>query len=315
MDDETEVLPGPPPCLVRHRYATVNGVRLHYVEAPPQTAAAKGTAPLCCVLHGFPEFWYAWRRQIGALAAAGFRVLAPDLRGYNLSDKPRGVDAYRVEALTADVAGLIRHAGERSAVVVGHDWGGVLTWLLPLHHPEIVHKRVILNAPHPAALRRELRRGTDQLLRSWYVFFFQLPWLPEVTMRSGDFALLGRMLRRQPVHPGAFTDADVAAYTHALARPGALTAAIDYYRAAFRRPRARPTTGQAPCRRSFSGVKRMRTLARVSRKAWNGGRRTSTSSAFRTPATGSRTTPPGASINECLSFFAARECLHFPGFY
>lgn len=218
----------PPPDGWAHREAVVNGVRLHYVEA--------GAGPLVVLLHGFPEFWYAWRRQIGPLAAAGFRVLAPDLRGYNLSDKPRGANAYRVEALTADVAGLIRHAGERSAAVVGHDWGGMLTWLLPLHHPEIVHKRVILNAPHPAALRRELRRGTEQLMRSWYVFFFQLPWLPEAMMRAGDFALLGRMLRRQPVHPGAFTEADVAAYKHALARPGALTAAINYYRAAFRLP-------------------------------------------------------------------------------
>ena len=212
MSKETEILPGPPPCLVHHREAVVNGVRLHYVEA--------GAGPLVVLLHGFPEFWYAWRRQVGPLAAAGFRVLAPDLRGYNLSDKPRGADAYRVESLTADVAGLIRHAGERSAVVVGHDWGGVLAWLLPLHHHKIVHKRVILNAPHPAALRRELRRGADQLLRSWYVFFFQLPWLPEAMMRAGDFALLGRMLRRQPVRPGAFTEADVAAYKHALARPG-----------------------------------------------------------------------------------------------
>ncbi len=227
------------PELVRHpaqplgrrkgREAVVNGVRLHYVEA--------GAGPLAVLLHGFPEFWYAWRRQIGPLAAAGFRVLAPDLRGYNLSDKPRGVGAYRVEALTADVAGLIRRAGERTAAVVGHDWGGVLTWLLPLHYPELVHKRVNLNAPHPAALRRELRRGTDQLLRSWYAFFFQLPWLPEAMMRAGDFSLLRRMLRREPVHPGAFSEADVEAYKHALAQPGALTAAINWYRAAFRRPR------------------------------------------------------------------------------
>ena len=195
-----------------HREAVVNGVRLHYVEA--------GAGPLAVLLHGFPEFWYAWRRQIGPLAAAGFRVLAPDLRGYNLSDKPRGVGAYRVEALTADVAGLIRRAGERTAAVVGHDWGGVLTWLLPLHYPELVHKRVNLNAPHPAALRRELRRGTDQLLRSWYAFFFQLPWLPEAMMRAGDFSLLRRMLRREPVHPGAFSEADVEAYKHALAQPG-----------------------------------------------------------------------------------------------
>jgi pimeloyl-ACP methyl ester carboxylesterase len=211
-----------------HREGVVNGVRLHYVEA--------GAGPLVVLLHGFPEYWYSWHRQIGVLAAAGFRVMAPDLRGYNLSDKPRGIDAYRVEALTADVAGLIRHAGESSATVVGHDWGGVLAWLLPLHYPEMVQKRIILNAPHPAAMRRELHRSIDQLRRSWYIFFFQLPLLPEALMRAGDFALLRRMLTRQPVHPDAFTPDDLARYRQALAQPGALTAAIHWYRAAFRRP-------------------------------------------------------------------------------
>jgi pimeloyl-ACP methyl ester carboxylesterase len=252
MADQTELLPGPPPCVVHHRFATVNGVRLHYVEAGPadvQTATAKGmasgSAPLCLALHGFPEFWYSWRRQIGPLAAAGFRVLAPDLRGYNLSAKPRGVAAYRPEALTADVAALVRHAGEASAAVVGHDWGGVLAWLLPRHHPGVVSRRVILNAPHPAALRRELRRGFDQRLRSWYVLFFQLPLLPEAAIRAGNFALLRRMLHRQPLRPGAFTDGDVIAYRDALARPGALTAALNWYRAAFRR--RFQTADDAPC--------------------------------------------------------------------
>ena len=211
-----------------HRGTVVNGVRLHYVEA--------GVGPLVVLLHGFPEYWYSWRRQIGPLVAAGFRVLAPDLRGYNLSDKPRGVNAYRVEALTADAAGLIRQSGESSAIVVGHDWGGVLAWLLPLHYPEMVQKRIILNAPHPAAFRCELHRNFGQLRRSWYIFFFQLPLLPESLMRAGDYALLHRMLTRQPVKPGAFSAGDVARYRHALAQPGALTAAINWYRAAFRRP-------------------------------------------------------------------------------
>jgi epoxide hydrolase 4 len=210
-----------------HREAVVNGVRLHYVEA--------GAGPLVVLLHGFPEYWYSWHRQMGPLVAAGFRVLAPDLRGYNHSDKPRGVNAYRVEALMADVADLIRHSGEQSAIVVGHDWGGVLAWLLPLHYPEMVQKRVILNAPHPEALRRELHRGGDQLLRSWYIFFFQLPLLPEALMRAGHFALLRRMLTKQPVRPGAFSAHDLALYRQSLAQPGALTAAINWYRAAFRR--------------------------------------------------------------------------------
>jgi epoxide hydrolase 4 len=229
--------PSKSPPAWMHRFTVVNGVRLHYVEA--------GAGPLVVLLHGFPEFWYCWRRQIVALAAAGFRVLAPDLRGYNLSDKPRGVDAYRPEVLTADVAGLISSTGDRSAAVVGHDWGGVLTWLLPLHHTDVVHKRIILNAPHPAALRREMHRGLDQLRRSWYVFFFQISWLPEELGRAGDYFLLRRMLRREPVHAEAFTAADVAAYRRALAQPGALTAAINWYRAAFRR-RRRPVEDR-PC--------------------------------------------------------------------
>ena len=228
MDDLTETLPGPSPCVIHHVYAVVNGVRLHYVEA--------GTGPLVVLLHGFPEYWYSWHRQISLLAAAGFRVMAPDLRGYNLSDKPRAVHAYRLEALTADVAGLIRHAGESSATVIGHDWGGVLAWMLPLHYPGMVQKRIILNSPHPAALRRELRHNVDQLRRSWYIFFFQLPLLPEALMRARDFALLRRMLTRQPVRPGAFTADDLTRYRQALAQPGALTAAINWYRAAFRRP-------------------------------------------------------------------------------
>jgi pimeloyl-ACP methyl ester carboxylesterase len=182
------------------------------------------------MLHGFPEFWYSWRRQIPALAAAGFHVLAPDLRGYNLSDKPCGVRAYRMEALLGDVVGLIAHAGAERAVIVGHDWGGVIAWQLAMHHPQAVEKLVILNAPHPAAYRRELR-SWSQVLKSWYILFFQLPGLPEVVLGASDFAWVGRMLRRQLVHPEAFGKDDVRRYQQALARPGALTAALNYYRA------------------------------------------------------------------------------------
>jgi pimeloyl-ACP methyl ester carboxylesterase len=240
-EDQTETLPGPPPCVVHHRYAEVSrGVRLHYVEAAPQAATEKGIARVCCALHGFPEFWYSWRHQLPALAAAGFHALAPDLRGYNLSSKPPGVRFYRVEALVGDVLGLIRHTGRERAVVVGHDWGGVLAWFLAALHPGAVERLVILNAPHPAAFFREVRTPA-QLARSWYVFFFQLPVLPELMMRAGDYALLERMLSRQPRRPGSFTPEDIRLYKQALGRPGALTAAINYYRAALRRsPRPDP---------------------------------------------------------------------------
>jgi pimeloyl-ACP methyl ester carboxylesterase len=187
------------------------------------------------LLHGFPEFWYSWRRQMRALASEGRRVVAPDQRGYNLSDKPEGVDAYRIDELAADVAGLVRHLGARRAVVAGHDWGGAVAWHLARTRPEVVERLAVLNAPHPRAYRRELR-SLDQLLRSWYVFFFQLPRLPEAAIRAFDYAVLERVLRRGPTRPDAFEPDEIAAYKAALDRPGALTAAVNWYRANLRGP-------------------------------------------------------------------------------
>lgn len=208
-----------------HRYATVNGVRLHYVEY--------GKGPLILLLHGFPECWYAWRYQLPALAQAGFRVVAPDLRGYNLSDKPRGVHAYRMECFIGDVKGLIQTLGEDRAVVLGHDWGGVIAWQLAISEPQMVKKLIILNAPHPQRYLEALKTP-GQLLRSWYVLFFQLPWLPELMIRSFGFAGLRQRLLNEPVHADAFDEVTVKVYQRALAQPGALTAALNYYRAGFR---------------------------------------------------------------------------------
>jgi pimeloyl-ACP methyl ester carboxylesterase len=211
-----------------HRQAVVNGVRLHFVEA--------GDGPLVVLLHGFPEFWYSWRRQIPALAEAGFRVLAPDLRGYNLSERPAGVAGYRLSLLLQDVAGLIEHAGAERAAVVGHDWGGGIAWALAMRQPHRVERLAILNAPHPGAFRRELANPV-QWLRSWYMLFFQVPWLPEWLLRAGNYALLERTLRREPANRLAFPAEDVALYKRALDQPGALTAALNYYRALLRYPR------------------------------------------------------------------------------
>jgi pimeloyl-ACP methyl ester carboxylesterase len=198
---------------------------LHYVEA--------GTGPLVLLLHGFPEFWYAWRRQIPALAAAGFHVLAPDLRGYNCSQKPAGIRSYRMEILIEDIAGLIRHAGADKAVVAGHDWGGGIAWSLAMRQPHLLEKLIILNAPHPAVFFRHPRTWR-QLRKSWYIFFFQLPLLPEFCLRAGHYYFFDRAFRCEPVRPGTFTAQDIARYKEALDRPGALTAALNYYRAAFR---------------------------------------------------------------------------------
>jgi pimeloyl-ACP methyl ester carboxylesterase len=160
-------------------------------------------------------------------------VVAPDLRGYHLSDRPQGVEPYRIQVLLDDLLGLLDALGERDGLVVGHDWGGVLAWFLAMLHPQRVRRLVILNAPHPALFARELRRPR-QLWRSWYIFFFQLPLLPEWLLRLGNFALLERTWRRDSVTSSAFSATDLQAYRAALASPGALTAMLNYYRAAFR---------------------------------------------------------------------------------
>lgn len=205
-----------------HREGRINGVRLHWVEA--------GEGPLVILLHGFPEFWYSWRHQIQTLAARGFRVVAPDQRGYNRSGKPVGREAYRIEHLGDDVAGLIDRVGDGPAMVAGHDWGGLVAWSLSYRYPSLLRRLAVLNAPHPAAYRRALLR-TDQLLRSWYVFFFQIPVLPERWIRRDGYGVLERMLYGDPVRSDAFDAADVEAYRQALDRPGALTAALNWYRA------------------------------------------------------------------------------------
>jgi pimeloyl-ACP methyl ester carboxylesterase len=210
-----------------HRYADLGDVRLHYVEA--------GEGPLVLLLHGFPQFWYQWRHQIPALVEAGFRVVAPDMRGYNLSDKLPGVRAYRVELLARDVERLILACGERTATVVGHDWGAIVAWIAAMRHPERVQRLAILNVPHPARFLEGLL-SPMQLLRSSYMFFFQIPWFPEEVIRAGDFALLRSVLARDPVQPEAFAAEDIERYIEAMAQPGALTATLNYYRALLRNP-------------------------------------------------------------------------------
>ncbi len=212
--------------LIEHRYADLDDVRLHYVEA--------GEGPLVVLLHGFPQFWYMWRFQILALAEAGFRVVAPDMRGYNLSEKPRGVSSYRVELLAQDVERLILACGEESAVVVGHDWGAAVAWVTAMMHPGRVKRLGILNVPHPERFARGLLRPA-QLLRSSYMFFFQVPRLPEKVLAARDSAALRHTLRNETTRLGTFADEDIERYAEALARPGALTAALNYYRALFRR--------------------------------------------------------------------------------
>jgi pimeloyl-ACP methyl ester carboxylesterase len=208
----------------RHAFSDVNGVHLHYVEA--------GAGPLVVLLHGFPEFWYAWRRQILPLAAAGFRVVAPDLRGFNLSGKPEAVAAYGLRTLVKDLHALIVSFGAARTSIVGHDWGAAVAWAFAMRHPEALERLAILNGPHPGSLLKGLR-SPRQLVRSWYMFFFQLPWLPEYAARRNGHALLLEPFRRLPA-AARWDKAEEEAYQKAFEQPGALRAMINYYRAMFR---------------------------------------------------------------------------------
>jgi pimeloyl-ACP methyl ester carboxylesterase len=207
--------------VLTHGFADLAAVRLHYVEA--------GEGPLVVLLHGFPEFWYAWRGQIEPLAAAGFGVVAPDMRGYNLSSKPAGVGAYDLDPLAADIRDLIVERGEARACVAGHDWGGAVAWSTAMFHPEVVERLAILNAPHPRRFIEATRRNPRQLAKSWYFLLFQLPFLPE---RIGPHGFRNAFLN--DARPGAFTPDDLERYEAAWAQPGALTASLNYYRALSR---------------------------------------------------------------------------------
>lgn len=201
-----------------------NGITLHVVEAGPQDGRP------VFLLHGFPEFWWGWRHQIEPLARAGYRVIAPDQRGYNLSEKPEGIEAYTTDKLAGDVLALADSRNLTRFALVGHDWGGLVAWHLASTRPDRVNRLMILNAPHPAIVRPFMRSHPSQLLRSAYVAFFQVPWLPEAVLRAGDFYLLRRAMRTSS-RPGTFSEADLDRYRAAWAEPDALTAMLNWYRA------------------------------------------------------------------------------------
>lgn len=216
-----------------HAYAEVEpGVKLHYVEA--------GHGPLVVLLHGFPELWYAWRKQIGALVTAGFRVVVPDQRGYNLSDKPEDVRAYGMKRLVDDVAALVRDRGEERAFVVGHDWGAGVAWAFAMRHPSLLRKLAILNGPHPERMISGLR-SFEQLAKSWYMFFFQVPLLPEAVLRLDEYAILRKSFEGA-ANAEAFTRDDIARYVTAWRQPRAVEGGVAWYRAMFRPGTAVPIT-------------------------------------------------------------------------
>lgn len=192
--------------------------------------ARAGSGPPVILLHGFPENWTSWRHQLEPLAKAGFSVLAPDMRGYNLSERPPDRDAYRLRLLIDDVAELVRAMPERRAHIVGHDWGGVVAWTFAGAYPELTDRLVIMNAPHLRLYRKALRKHY-QFFRSWYVGMFQLPRVAEALLSWNDYGALRRIFRNGPARPGAFSSDDIEQYVRAAAQPGALTAMLNYYRA------------------------------------------------------------------------------------
>jgi pimeloyl-ACP methyl ester carboxylesterase len=202
-------------------YAQIGGVRLHYAKA------GEGER-LVILLHGFPEFWYSWRHQLAALSDE-YTVVAPDMRGFNLSDKPAKVSDYEIEKTVDDVVGLIHHFGREKAAVIGHDWGAAVAWALASKHPEYLWKLGAMQVPPAAILRKNF--SFRQFLASWYMFFFQIPALPEQLLKLNDFALLENALKNSTAEKNVFSDEDIAKYKKAWNEPFALTTMLNYYRA------------------------------------------------------------------------------------
>ena len=208
----------------RESEKVVNGVSLHIVEA-----GAPG-GPLLLLLHGFPEFWWAWRHQITPFAEAGYHVVVPDMRGYNTSEAPRDVSAYVLDTLAADVVAIADAYGAPRFHLVGHDWGAVIGWWVASRYPQRLGRVVLMDGPHPDVLARQGLRHPTQALRSTYVAFFQLPWVPEATLGAFNYAAL-RTTMQASAKPHAFAPGDLDAYVEAWSHPGSLTAMLNYYRA------------------------------------------------------------------------------------
>lgn len=217
----------------QHEYITTNGIKLHYVT--------QGEGPLMLMLHGFPEFWYSWRHQIPEFAQY-FKVVALDLRGYNDSDKPSEQSAYVMDEFVLDVRGVIKGLGYEKCVLVGHDWGGMIAWNFAYSHPEMVERLIILNLPHPAKFAQGFTTP-QQLLKSFYIFVFQLPWLPELLLQSSDYQSIETAFKGMAIDKTTFTKADIDAYKDAAAKRGALTAMLNYYRNIFQQKMLKPDWG------------------------------------------------------------------------
>ncbi|HVN84845.1 MAG TPA: alpha/beta hydrolase [Candidatus Binatia bacterium] len=211
---------------IRHEFVRANGLRFHVA-----TCGEGDRLALC--LHGFPECWFSWRHQLPFLAQLGYRAWAPDLRGYGDSDRPLLREDYTIERLLDDVAGLIDAAGARSTMLLAHDWGAVIAWCFAMRRVRPLERLVIMNVPHPGVMDQVIR-SWRQLARSWYVLFFQIPRLPEALLRARQCRAIGDAFRNMAIDQRRFGDEVLHVYRDQAARPGALTAMLNYYRAYVR---------------------------------------------------------------------------------
>lgn len=217
---------------IRLAMIAVNGINLELAELD---AAGGGTDRLALCLHGFPELNYSWRHQMPVLSARGWRVWAPNLRGYGASDKPKGIAAYRLNTLADDVAALIDASGAREVMLIAHDWGAIIAWHVAIRRVRPLSRLVIMNVPHPLIARREARNWR-QLMMSWYIFFFQIPRLPEFGLLQGSARRIGQAFTGMAVDRARFPPEVTDVYRAAAKRPGAITAMVNYYRALLRFP-------------------------------------------------------------------------------
>jgi pimeloyl-ACP methyl ester carboxylesterase len=208
---------------LEHNFIHTNGVNLHYVS--------QGEGKLMLMLHGFPEFWYSWRHQITEFAQ-DYHVVAVDMRGYNHSDKPQELEAYQISELVKDIKGVVEGLGYQDCILVAHDWGGMIAWHFAYTYPEMVEKLIVLNIPHPAKFIAGIKTP-QQLLKSWYILWFQIPWIPEFLFQLNNYQAIADAFSNMAINKTAFTQADLNAYRDAAAKPGALTAMLNYYRCNF----------------------------------------------------------------------------------
>lgn len=224
---------------IEHSFVETNGVKLHVVLSGVSTGSATAGGEPVILLHGFPEYWGGWKRQIQSLAQAGYRVIVPDQRGYGQSDVPRGVAAYALPELAKDIVGLMDALGYEKVYLAGHDWGAAVAWAVGIAYPQRVRKLAILNVPHPTVMFDFLKKSPRQMLKSWYIAFFQIPGLADWLLARNDFALAARLLLGSGKN-GTFSRAELEEYKQAWRASGGLTGMINWYRALARKQPALP---------------------------------------------------------------------------